>query len=198
MTGETSSKDIINTVLLPCSCIRAKNNVSSLLFSSDTDLNVVSHEHLDEIHLNAFNSGSLYSLDHTVIGNNFMGCLFGGVQLSSRVGSLVKPTQSVLVNDSILTAIKNDSSCTLPSTLLFIQHATGMNEMNYGVLQKLVKNWKVEEDCQEYFMAWAKVCKAECFKISYTIMKDLIAEMETIEYNVKEKWVVLQQTYGKP
>lgn len=198
MTGEASSKDIINTVLVPCSCIRAKNNVSSLLFSSDQDLNVITHEHLDEIHLNAFNTGSLYSLDHTVIGNNFMGCLFGGVQLSAKIGSMVKPTQSVFVNDSILTAAKNDMSCTLPSTLLFIQHATGMNEMNYGALEKLVKGWKVEKDCQDYFMAWAKVCRAECFKISYTIMKDLISEMETIEYNEKEKWTVLKQTHCKP
>ena len=35
-------------------------------------------------------------------------------------------------------------------------------------------------------LAWTKMYKAECYRISYTIMKDLIREMETIEYNQKE------------
>ena len=119
-----------------------------------------------------------------------MGCLFGGVQLSSKIGTLVPPSHSILVNDSVMTATRNDVTCTLPSTLLFIQHATGMNEMSYSDLRKIVKGWKAPEDCQDYLLAWTKVCKAECFKISYTIMKDLIAEMETIEYNVKSSYVV--------
>ena len=39
----------------------------------------------------------------------------------------------------------------------------------------------------EYVLAWTRLNKIECYKISSNIMKDLIAEMETIEYNRKEK-----------
>lgn len=200
-TGETSAKDTINTVVVPCSCLRAKNNVSTFLFSDCTDFNHISHKHLDEIHRNAFNTGSLFSLDHTVISNNIVNGLFGGVQLSNRIGSLIPPTESVFINDSILTSTMNDKTCTLPSTLVFIQNATGMKELSYGDLRKLVKTWTQPDDMSEYLLAWTKVCKAECFTISYTIMKDVITEMESIEYNRKEKYCVcyeniLQSTFS--
>ncbi|KAK8808696.1 hypothetical protein WA588_004341, partial [Blastocystis sp. NMH] len=186
-SGETSSKDTINTVVVPCSCLRAKNNVSTFLFSSCKDFNHISHEHLDEIHRHAFTTGSLYTLDHTVISNNLVNALFGGVQLSDRIGTLIPPTESVFINDSVLTNTLNDKSCTLPSTLLFIQQATGMKEMSYNELRKLVKTWTNPEDMADYLLAWTKVCKAECYSISYTIMKDVIGEMEGLEYNRKEK-----------
>ena len=186
-TGESSSKDTINTVVVPCSCIRAKNNISTFLFSNSEDFNTIRHENLDEIHRNSFISGSLYSLDYTVISNNTVNGLFGGVQLNNKIGTLVPPTQSVFVNDSVLTNVVNDKTCSIPSTLLFIQQATGMKEMNYGDLRKLVKTWTKQDDMSEYLLAWTKVCKAECFQISNQIMKDVIAEMESIEYNRKEK-----------
>lgn len=193
-SGETSSKDTINTVVVPCSCLRAKNNVSTFLFSSCKDFNHISHEHLDEIHRHAFTTGSLYTLDHTVISNNLVNALFGGVQLSDRIGTLVPPTESVFINDSVLTSTLNDKSCTLPSTLLFIQQATGMKEMSYNELRKLVKTWTNPEDMADYLLAWTKVCKAECYSISYTIMKDVIGEMEGLEYNRKEKSCVCKET----
>ncbi|KAK8792685.1 hypothetical protein WA171_002637 [Blastocystis sp. BT1] len=156
-TGEASAKDTINTVVVPCSCLRAKNNVSTFLFSDCTDFNHISHKHLDEIHRNAFNTGSLFSLDHTVISNNIVNGLFGGVQLSNRIGSLIPPTESVFINDSILTSTMNDKTCTLPSTLVFIQNATGMKELNYGDLRKLVKTWTQPDDMSEYLLAWTKL-----------------------------------------
>ena len=176
-------------MVLPCSCIRAKNNVSSFVFSNDTDVNTIDHTYLDEVHRNSFSSGSLYTLDHTIITNQSVHCLFGGVQLSNKIGSLVPPTQSVIVNDSIMTAITNDVKCTIPSTLLFIQHATNMSELTYGDLKKLMSNWSKPNDMRDYMLAWTKMYKAECYRISYTIMKDLIQEMETIEYNQKESSV---------
>ena len=172
--------------MLPCSCIRAKNNVSSFVFSNDTDVNTIDHTYLDEVHRNSFTSGSLFSLDHTVITNQSVHCLFGGVQLSNKIGTLLPPTQSVIVNDSVLTAVTNDVKCTIPSTLLFIQHATNMSELTYGDLKKLMSNWSKPDDMRDYMLAWTKMYKAECYRISYTIMKDLIREMETIEYKQKE------------
>lgn len=189
-TGESSAKDAINTVVLPCSCIRAKNNVSSFIFNNDFDMNVISHEHLDEVHRNSFNSGSLYSLDYTVITNNTVNCLFGGVQLNNSIGTLVPPSNSIFLNNNVYTAIQNDSKCTIPSSVLFIQNATGMSELSYQDYKKLIKTWSQPEDMSDYLLAWTRVHKVECFKISYTIMKDLIAEMETIEYNRKEKFLV--------
>lgn len=179
--------DVINTVILPCSCIRAKNNISSLIFNNDFDLNLISHEHLDEVHRNSFTSGSLYSLDYSVITNNGVNCLFGGVELSNKIGTMVSPTNSILVNDHVYTPIQNDRVCTIPSSVMFIQNATGMSELSYQDFAKLVKTWNKPSDMSDYFLAWTRVHKIECFKISYTIMKDLIAEMEKIEYNVKEK-----------
>ena len=176
-------------MVLPCSCIRAKNNVSSFVFSNDTDVNMIDHTYLDEVHRNSFSSGSLYTLDHTIITNQSVHCLFGGVQLSNKIGSLVPPSQSVIVNDSIMTAVTNDVKCTIPSTLLFIQHATNMSELTYGDLKKLMSNWSKPNDMRDYMLAWTKMYKAECYRISYTIMKDLIQEMETIEYNQKESSV---------
>lgn len=43
-----------------------------------------------------------------------MNALFGGVQLSDRIGTLIPPTESVFINDSVLTNTLNDKSCTLP------------------------------------------------------------------------------------
>lgn len=186
-TGESSVNDIINTVVLPCSCIRAKNNISSFIFNNDFDLNVLSHEHLDEVHRNAFTSGSLYSLDYSVITNTGVNSLFGGVQLSNKIGTMVPPTNSIVMNDHVYTAVKNDVSCTIPASVMFIQSATGMSELSYQDFSKLVKTWNKPADMSDYFLAWTRVHKIECYKISYTIMKDLIAEMEKIEYNVKEK-----------
>ena len=106
--------------------------------------------------------------------------------MNNRIGTLIPPTESVFINNSVLTSTLNDKACSLPATLLFIQKATGMKEMSYGDLRKLVKTWTQPDDMAEYLLAWTKVCKAECFTISYTIMKDVIKEMESIEYNRKE------------
>ena len=153
-------------------------------------MNTLSHEHLDEVHRNSFTSNSLYSLDYTVITNNAVNCLFGGIQLNNHIGTLVPPTNSILMNHNIYTAIQNDSKCTIPSSILFIQNATGMSELSYQDYKKLIKTWTKPTDMSDYLLAWTRVHKIECYKISYTIMKDLIAEMETIEYNVKENLYV--------
>lgn len=113
--------------------------------------------------------------------------LFGGVRLNNCIGTLIPPTESVFVNNNVLTNTMNDRTCSLPSTLLFIQQATGMKELSYGELRKLVKTWTQPDDMSEYLLAWTKMCKAECYAISNTIMKDVITEMESIEYNRKEK-----------
>ena len=59
--------------------------------------------------------------------------------------------------------------------------------MPYQDYKKLINTWNQPSDMLEYVLAWTRLNKIECYKISSNIMKDLIAEMETIEYNRKEK-----------
>ena len=186
-TGESSVNDTINTVVLPCSCIRAKNNISSFIFNNDFDVNVISHDILDSVHANSFATGSLYSLDYTVITNNAVNCLFGGVQLNNTIETGVPHSNSIMMNDSVYTAITNDTKCTFPSTTLFIQNAAGMSELSYQDYKKLIKTWNQPSDMSDYLLAWTRVHKIECYKVNSVIMQELIAEMEKIEYNVKEK-----------
>lgn len=152
-------------------------------------MNTKSHEHIDQVHRTSFISGSLYSLDYTVITNNSVNCLFGGIQLNDHIGTLVPPTNSILFNKNVYTAIQNDNACSIPSSVLFVQNATGMSEMPYQDYKKLINTWNQPSDMLEYVLAWTRLNKIECYKISSNIMKDLIAEMETIEYNRKEKYI---------
>ena len=75
----------------------------------------------------------------------------------------------------------------IPIVRSLISIPAGMSEMPYQDYKKLINTWNQPSDMLEYVLAWTRLNKIECYKISSNIMKDLIAEMETIEYNRKEK-----------